>query len=101
MRRILSFLGVTPAVSAPGHRDSDAIRRIATQIDQLDPDRAIYVAAFAYVLSRIAQADHEVTAAETGTMERLVRALGCSKKSAGNAAFISRSCVEKRWGGWG
>jgi uncharacterized tellurite resistance protein B-like protein len=68
MRSILSKLGLTTAANS----DSDTVRRIAQELDQLDPDRARYVAAFAFVLSRIASADHEVTADEVATMERLV-----------------------------
>jgi len=73
MRGILSFLGVTGEVKAT---DSDTIRRIAAELDRLEPDRARYIAAFAFVLSRIAHADHEVTDEETATMERLVREKG-------------------------
>jgi uncharacterized tellurite resistance protein B-like protein len=68
MRSILSFLGVGQA--APD--DSDTIRRIAAELDQLDPERARYIAAFAFVLSRIASADHQVDADEVAVMERLV-----------------------------
>jgi uncharacterized tellurite resistance protein B-like protein len=68
MRSILSFLGV--GQGAPD--DSDTIRRIAAELDQLDPDRARYIAAFAFVLSRIASADHQVDAEEVAVMERLV-----------------------------
>ena len=68
MRSILSLLGV--GQDAPD--DSDTIRRIAAELDQLDPDRARYIAAFAFVLSRIASADHQVDAEEVAVMERLV-----------------------------
>jgi uncharacterized tellurite resistance protein B-like protein len=68
MRSILSFLGVT--TNRPS--DSDAIYRIAAELDRLEPERARYLAAFAFVLSRVAHADHDVTADETATMERLI-----------------------------
>ncbi len=67
------FLGFKPD-SAP--TDSDTIRRIAGELDRLEPDRAHFVAAFAFILSRIAGADHEVTDDEVTTMERLVREKG-------------------------
>ncbi len=70
MRAIFEFLGLR---SDPADTDSQTIRRIADELDRLDPDRARYVAAFAFLLSRIARADLEVTAAETDAMERLVR----------------------------
>jgi len=73
MRSILSFLGVKAEAKST---DSDTIRRIASELDRLDPDRARYIAAFAFVLSRIAHADHEVSDEEIAAMERLVREKG-------------------------
>ena len=69
MRSVLSWLGFTSDGAA---RNTDTIHRIASELDRLPPDRARYIAAVAYVLSRIARADHEVSAEETATMERLV-----------------------------
>jgi uncharacterized tellurite resistance protein B-like protein len=69
MRAIFEFLGLK---NDPVDTDSQTIRRIADELDRLEPDRARYVAAFAFLLSRIARADQEVTADETDTMERLV-----------------------------
>ena len=68
MRSVLAFLGLTSKTSS----DSDAIRRIAAELDELDPAQARYLAAFAFVLSRIARADHEVSAEEATRMEQLV-----------------------------
>ena len=68
MKSILAFLGLGPSPSD----DGDTIRRIAAELDQLDPERARYIAAFAFVLSRIASVDHEVEPDEVAIMERLV-----------------------------
>jgi uncharacterized tellurite resistance protein B-like protein len=73
MRAILGFLGIKP--DAPEQGD-DTIRRIAGELDKLEPDRARYVAAFAFVLSRVARADHDVSAEEMAAMERLVAEKG-------------------------
>jgi len=73
MRSILSFLGVA---ADPAATDSDTIRRIASELDRLEPDRARFIAAFAFILSRIAGADHEVSDDEVEAMERLVREKG-------------------------
>jgi uncharacterized tellurite resistance protein B-like protein len=70
MRSILSFLGLAND-SGAGH-EGDTIRRIAGELDRLEPDRARYIAAFAFVLSRVANADDDVSAEETSAMERLV-----------------------------
>ena len=72
MASILSFLGFRAEAST----DSEAIARIAQALDRLDEHRARYVAAFAFVLSRLAAADHEVTPDEAAFIERLVREKG-------------------------
>lgn len=77
---ILDFLGWAGDRGTPGpsasRADTETVRKIATALDRLDPDLARYVAAFAYVLSRVARADLEITEAETREMERLVREKG-------------------------
>jgi uncharacterized tellurite resistance protein B-like protein len=57
-----------PAASA----ETETVRKIVEQLDHLEPERARYVAAFAYVLSRVAHADLEISADETREMERIV-----------------------------
>jgi uncharacterized tellurite resistance protein B-like protein len=68
---IRSLLGVL-GLERPPADAGDAIRRIATELERLGPDRARFVGAFAFVLSRVAGADHDITDAEAATMERLV-----------------------------
>jgi uncharacterized tellurite resistance protein B-like protein len=48
------------------------LRDILERLDHLPPDRARYLAAFAYLLGRVAGADQHVSAEETQTMESLV-----------------------------
>lgn len=52
--------------------DTDTVRRIVAALDRLEPERARYVAAFAYVLARVALADRVVSDEETRAMEALV-----------------------------
>ncbi len=52
------------------------MRRIVGELEALDPDTARYLAAFAYVLSRVANADLDISAEETRKMERIVHDLG-------------------------
>ncbi len=59
-----------PAPRTPG--DTETVRKITEQLDALDPEKARYLAAFAYVLSRIARADLKIDAGETREMERIV-----------------------------
>jgi uncharacterized tellurite resistance protein B-like protein len=69
MRSIRSLFGLPPT---EGGGDSDTIRRIASELDRLEPERARFVAGFAFVLSRIAGVDQDVSPEETAAMERLV-----------------------------
>jgi len=59
--------------SSGSSADTETVRKIATALDRLDPERARYVAAFAYILSRVARADLEISAEETREMERIVQ----------------------------
>ena len=72
MASILSFLGFGKEDST----DSEAIARIAQALDRLDERRARYIAAFAFVLSRLAAADHDVADEEAASIERMVREKG-------------------------
>ena len=62
--------------AAAGHGDTDTVRRIVSELDKLDPNRARYLAAFAYVLSRVANADQHISDVETAMMVDLVRRAG-------------------------
>lgn len=56
-----------------GHGDTETVRKIAGELDKLPPQRARHVAALAYILSRVAGADHHFSAEETDTMVDFVR----------------------------
>lgn len=51
----------------------DALRELLDALDRLEPERARYLAQFAYLLGRVAHADAHVSPGETELMERLVR----------------------------
>jgi uncharacterized tellurite resistance protein B-like protein len=52
---------------------SEGIDQLAGGLTGLPPDQARFIAGFALLLSRVAEADHEVTDDEAATLERLVR----------------------------
>lgn len=54
-------------------RDTATVRRIARELDALPPAEARFLAAFAYVLARVARADLEISREETEQMIKLVR----------------------------
>jgi uncharacterized tellurite resistance protein B-like protein len=63
-------------VSTADHGDTDTVRRIVAELDKLEPEQARYLAAFAYVMSRVAGADLHISAVETATMVEMVHRLG-------------------------
>ena len=73
MRMIREWLGLTAEQEATG---GDTIRRIADELDQMEPAQARYLASYAFVLARVAHADHELTPSELATMEGLVATKG-------------------------
>lgn len=56
--------------------DTETVRKIVGRLEALPADRARFIAAFAYVLSRVAHADLDISAEETERMEELVRRHG-------------------------
>ena len=78
--RLLGLLGLGADARAGGGagapRETETVRRIADRLAGLPPERARRLAAFAYVLARVAHADLEIDAAESAEMERIVAAQG-------------------------
>src|SRR5712691_4254746 len=69
---ILRYLGLEGAAPASASADTESVRKIIAALDRLEPERARYIAAFAFVLGRVAYADLEISDVETNAMERLV-----------------------------
>ena len=59
------------------------MQRILAELEGLEEDRALFLAAFAYVLARVAHADMQVDAAEVAEMQRiLARVAGLAENEA-------------------
>ncbi len=56
--------------------ETETIRRIVRQLEQVDPSRCLYLAGFAYLLARAAHADLTVTEDEAAEMEHVVSQIG-------------------------
>lgn len=62
---------------APGSAAETAtVRRIVARLEALPPAEARYLASFAYVMSRAAQADLDISDAETALMEKFAAEYG-------------------------
>lgn len=97
MSFLLRFLGLgEPPRAGVTHgqaeTETETVRRIASRLERLPPDRARFLAAFAYVLARVANADLRITETETGEMLRLVKGVaGLSDEEAALAVEIAKS----------
>src|SRR5712671_4944063 len=72
MKSIRAWLGVDTAEK----QDFAPLRETLEALDHLEPNKARYLATFAYLLGRVADADQNVSAEETRAMEAIVREQG-------------------------
>ena len=69
---LLRFLGIGASEEAE-RGETETVRRIASELERLPPEQAKYLAAFAYVLARIAHADLDIDESETAEMQRITQ----------------------------
>lgn len=55
---------------------TETVRKIVQALDSMEPERARHLAAYAYLLSRVAFADQHISPEETAVMERRVMETG-------------------------
>ena len=68
LKSLRAWLGV----DRPQNEEFAPLRETLDALDHLEPDRARYLAAFAYLLGRVAHADQHVSPEETRAIEALV-----------------------------
>ncbi len=69
----LEFLGFKGVESCGATQaETETVRKIVEELDHLDPERARFIASFAYILSRVAHADLSISPEEQRAMERIV-----------------------------
>lgn len=71
---IRSFLGIPDQHARTG--DTETVRKVVEALDHLEPERARFIAAFGYILGRVANADMHITPEETRAMERIIMQRG-------------------------
>jgi uncharacterized tellurite resistance protein B-like protein len=71
---IRGFLGIPDKHAASA--DTETVRKVVEALDQLEPSRARFIAAFGYILSRVANADQTISPEEIQTMERIIAERG-------------------------
>jgi len=70
---IWSFLGFETEPKRGASAETDSVRKVVEALDHLEESHARYVAAFGYILGRVAHADLKISPEETATMERVIR----------------------------
>ena len=72
LKRQLGESGSSGRGDGSGGDQTETVRKIVRQLDNLEPERARFIAAFAYILSRVARADMNISDEETREMEHQV-----------------------------
>jgi uncharacterized tellurite resistance protein B-like protein len=73
---LIDWFSSLTRTAATSQGDSDTVVRIVRELDKLEPERAKYLAAFAYVLSRVAGADQHFSEVETARMVEIIQRMG-------------------------
>ena len=69
LKSLAGWLGLDEAAPANDHTP---LRSLVDALDRLEPERAQYLARFAYLLGRVAHADEHISPDETRAMEALL-----------------------------
>jgi uncharacterized tellurite resistance protein B-like protein len=72
----LKILGIGGEEDSQAAEGTATVRKIVAELETMDPDKARYVAAFAYILGRVAHADLDISEVETRKMEEVIQRLG-------------------------
>jgi uncharacterized tellurite resistance protein B-like protein len=72
---ILDLFGLGDKAEAESEQVTETVRKIVAELEALEPEKARYIAAFAYIMGRVAHADRRISTEETQAMEEIVRKL--------------------------
>lgn len=72
----LKILGIGVEEDSKAIEGTATVRKIVAELETMEPAKARYVAAFAYILGRVAHADLDISEVETRKMEEVIRRLG-------------------------
>ena len=73
---LLDLFRAAPKRKADRKSEIETLRKIGHAVSELPADRAKFIAAFAFILGRVAAADLEVSDEEVAEMERIVERVG-------------------------
>lgn len=72
---ILDLFGLGAKVETDREEGTETVRKIVAELAALEPEKARHLAAFAYIMGRVAHADRQISTEETLAMEEIVRKL--------------------------
>lgn len=72
---ILDLFGLGAKAETDREQGTETVRKIVAELAALKPEKARYIAAFAYIMGRVAHADRQISSEETRAMEEIVRKL--------------------------
>jgi len=72
---ILDLFGLGAKAETDREQGTETVRKIVAELAALEPEKARYIAAFAYIMGRVAHADRQISSEETRAMEEIVRKL--------------------------
>jgi len=70
--KLIRFVEGSGRRPADSGAETETVRKIVQALDRIEPDRARFMAAFAYLLGRVASADSKVSDDEVQAIERLI-----------------------------
>jgi len=73
---LLRYFGLAGDDSNSSSADTQTVRRIVASLDAMEPERARFVAAFAFLLCRVARTDLHISDVEAAEMERILMERG-------------------------
>ena len=72
----LELIGLKQGNTDESSGQTETVRKIVERLEAMDSEKARYIAAFAYILGRVAHADLDISPVETRSMEEIVQKLG-------------------------
>ena len=71
---IRELFGLAPKSAAADTGETHTVRKVVEELDQLPAEQARFIAAFGYILGRVANADSHISPEESRAMELILRA---------------------------
>lgn len=76
LKKLFGIDGSDAGAGAATGGEAGTLRRITAALEEMEPEKSRFIAAFAATLSRVAHADLDISEAETRTMEKIVMERG-------------------------